>query len=55
MQGLRLALYIGLYALPARLVQKGVDGAPGNHGLWVKLVKMFDIPGVAHRNAIFGL
>ena len=54
-QGLRLALYIGLHALPARLVQKGVSGAPSNRTLWVKLTKMFDIPGIAHRNAIFGL
>ena len=33
----------------------GVAGAPGNHALGVKLAKMFDIPGLAHRNAIFGL
>ena len=41
--------------MPARLVQKGVVGAPGNYASWVKLAKMFDIPGVAHWNAIFGL
>ena len=41
--------------MTARLVQKGVAGALGNHALWVKLAKMFNIPGVAHRNAIFGL
>ena len=28
---------------------------PGNHALWVKLAKMFDVPGVAHWNTIFGL
>ena len=33
----------------------GVVGAPGNRALGVKLAKMFDIPGIAHRNAIFGL
>ena len=33
----------------------GVAGAPGNCTLGVKLAKMFDIPGVAHQNAIFGL
>jgi hypothetical protein len=54
-QGLRLALYIGSYALPAMLVQKGVTGGPGNRASRVKLAKMFDIPGVAHWDAIFGL
>ena len=39
-QGLRLALYIGLHALPARLVQKGVVGAPRNRALGVKLAKI---------------
>ena len=33
----------------------GVAGAPGNRALGVKLAKMFDIPGIARRNAIFGL
>ena len=28
---------------------------PGNRALWVKLAKMFDVPGVAHWNSIFGL
>ena len=28
---------------------------PGNRALWVKLAKMFDVPGVAHWNTIFGL
>ena len=28
---------------------------PDNRALWVKLVKMFDVPGVAHLNTIFGL
>ena len=42
--------------LVARLVQKVVAGeGPDNRVLWVKLMKMFDIPGVAHWNAIFGL
>ena len=54
-QGLRLALYKGSYALPARLVQKVVAGGPGNRALWVELTKVFDIPGIAHWNAIFGL
>src|SRR5918994_5536742 len=53
---LRPALYKGLHATAARLVQKVVAGAgPGNHALWEKLTKMFYVPGVAHRNAIFGL
>ena len=30
-------------------------GEPGNRALWVKLAKMFDVPGVAHWNTIFGL
>ena len=39
-----------------KIVQKVVAGkASGNHTLWVKLTKMFNVPGVAHRNAIFGL
>src|SRR3954470_14983594 len=55
-QGLRLALYKGLHATAARLVQKMVAGAgSGNRALRVKLTKMFNVPGVAHRNAIFGL
>jgi hypothetical protein len=49
-------LYRGLHALPARLAQKVVAGEePDNRASWVKLTKMFDIPGVAHWNAIFGL
>src|SRR5215216_4585018 len=47
-QGLHLALYIGLYALPARLVQKEVAGGPGNRILWIKLAKMLNVPRVAH-------
>ena len=55
-RGLRPALYKGLHATAARLVQKVVAGkASGNHALRVKLTKMFYVPGVAHRNAIFGL
>ena len=53
---LRPALYKGLYATSARLVQKVVAGTgSGNRALWVKLTKMLNVPGVAHRNAIFGL
>ena len=33
----------------------GVAGAPGNRALGVKFAMMFDILGIAHRNAIFGL
>ena len=55
-RGLRPALYKGLYATAARLVQKEVAGkASGNRALRVKLTKMFIVPGVAHWNAIFGL
>ena len=53
---LRSALYKGLHATAARLVQKVVAGkAPGNRALWVKLAKILNIPGVAHWDAIFGL
>src|SRR3954469_14751016 len=55
-QGLRLALYKGLHATAARLVQKGgCRTGSDNRALRVKLTKMFDVPRVAHRNAIFGL
>ena len=55
-RGLRPALYKGLHATAARLVQKVVAGkASDNRALRVKLTKMFYVPGVAHRNAIFGL
>src|SRR4051812_7043124 len=55
-QGLRLALYKRLHATAARLVQKVVAGTgSGSRALRVKLTKMLDVPGVAHRNAIFGL
>ncbi len=30
-------------------------GGPGNRALWVKLAKMFNVPGVPHWNSIFGL
>ena len=53
---LRPALYKGLHATSARLVQKVVAGTGSdNRALRVKLTKMLDVPGVAHRNAIFGL
>ena len=55
-RGLRPALYKGLHATAARLVQKVVAGTgSGNRALWEKLTKMFYVPGVDHRNAIFGL
>ena len=50
------ALYKGLHATAARLVQKVVAGmGSSNRALREKLTKMFYVPGVAHRNAIFGL
>ena len=53
---LRPALYKGLHATAARLVQKVVAGTgSGNRALREKLTEMFYVPGVAHRNAIFGL
>ena len=53
---LRPALYKGLGATSARLIQKVVVGTgSGNRALRVKLTKMLNVPGVAHRNAIFGL
>ena len=49
-RGLRPALYKGLHATAARLVQKMVAGADhGNRALGVKLAKMLYVPGVAHR------
>ena len=55
-RGLHPALYKGLHATAARLVQKVVAGtASGNRTLRVKLMKMLNVPGVAHQNAIFGL
>ena len=55
-RGLRSALYKGLHATATRLVQKVVAGTgSGNRALRVKLTKMLNVPGVAHRNAIFGL
>src|SRR3954471_9048594 len=55
-QGLRLALYKGLHATAARLVQNGgCRTGSDNRALRVKLTKMLDVPGVAHRKAILGL
>ena len=55
-RGLLPALYEGLHATAARLVQKVVAGTgSGNRALRVKLTKMLNVPGVAHRSAIFGL
>ena len=49
-RGLRPALYKGLHATAARLVQKVVAGADhGNRALWVKFAKVLNVPGVAHR------
>ena len=49
-RGLRPALYKGLHATAAKLVQKVVAGTDhGNRALWVKLAKMLYVPGVAHR------
>ena len=49
-RGLRPALYKGLHATAARLVQKVVAGTgSGNRALWLKLTKMLNVPGVAHR------
>ena len=42
---LRPALYKGLHAAAARLVQKVIVGTDsGNRALWVKLAKMLNIP-----------
>ena len=43
--------------MPCRqgLYKRWSAGGPGNRALWVKLAKMFDVPGVAHWNSIFGL
>src|SRR3954468_6354561 len=55
-QGLRLALYKGLHTTAARLVQRvGCRTGPDNRALRVKLTKMLNVPGIAHRSAIFGL
>ena len=43
--------------MPCRqsLYKRWLAGRPGSRALWVKLVKMLDVLGVAHRNGIFGL
>ena len=43
--------------MPCRqiLYKRWLAGRPGNRALWVKLAKMFDVPGVAHWDNIFGL
>ena len=43
--------------MPCRqdLHKRWFAGEPGKRALWVKLVKMVDVPGVAHWNGIFGL
>ena len=43
--------------MPCRksLYKRWLAGRPGNRALWVKLAKMFDVPGVAYWNAIFDL
>ena len=37
------------------LYKRWLAGRPDNRALWVKLAKMFDVPGVAHWDSIFGL
>ena len=54
-QGLRLALYRGLHALSARLVQKVVCRGARQPRLMGKTYEVFDVPGVAQWNTIFGL
>ena len=43
--------------MPCRqgLYKRGACQEPSSRGLWVKLAEMLNVPGVAHRNAIFGL
>ena len=43
--------------MPCRqgLYKRWVAGGPDNRALWVKLAKMFNVPGVAHWNSILGL
>ena len=43
--------------MPCRqgLYKRWLAGRPGNCTSWVKLTKMFDVPGVAHWDTIFGL
>ena len=43
--------------MPCRqgLYKRWLAGRPGNRTSWVKLTKMFDVPGVAHWDTIFGL
>ena len=42
--------------MPTRLVQKVVcRGGPASRASWVKRAKMLNVPGVTHRNSIFGL
>ena len=53
---LRPALYKGLHATAARLVQKVVAGTgSGNRALRVKLAKTLDVLGIAYWDSIFGL
>ena len=43
--------------MPCRqgLYKRWLAERPDNRASWVKLTKMFDVPGVAHWNTIFGL
>ena len=43
--------------MPCRqgLYKRWFAGGPVNRALWVKLAKMFNVPGVAHWNSIFVL
>ena len=52
-RGLRPALYKGLHATSAILVQKVVAGTgSGNRALRVKLTKMLNVPGVTRPGAV---
>ena len=37
------------------LYKRWFAGRPGNRTLWVKLAKMFDVPGITHWDTICGL
>ena len=62
-----LALHLFLLRICAWLCTKGYmpyrqgsykrwfAGRPSNRASWVKLAKMFDVPGIAHWDAIFGV
>ena len=37
------------------LYKRWLAGGPASRASWVKLAKMLNVPGVTHRNSIFGL